>query len=168
MPSRRLGPLDGRWVCSQPGTSPHCPLFRTRLPDPPSSPAPFLPRWPPHRGGGHPGAGHREPHHLRRDRPALGRLRLRGQQARHPGEKNSAGPAGGARYLPPHPWARGHGAPTQSRSSPAPGQAAGAALPSPSGMPVPATGELWPWPPRGWAPAGSPAASAPSPGTPTL
>jgi hypothetical protein len=64
----------------------------------------FLCRWPPHRSGGHPGSRHRKPHHLRRDCPALRRLCLCSQQAWHPGEKDSAGPAGGARYtLHPSP-----------------------------------------------------------------
>lgn len=81
----------------------YVPFFRTHLPDPPTSPIPFLPRRPPYWGGGHPGAGHREPDHLRCDRAALGRLRLCGQQAWYPGEKNSTGPAGGARYLLPTP-----------------------------------------------------------------
>lgn len=90
------------WICKQSGMFLHFLLFHTHLPDPPSSLLSFLPRWSPHWGGGNPGAGHREPHHLRRDRPALGYLRLCSQQAWHPGEKNSTGPAGGARCVSPH------------------------------------------------------------------
>ena len=59
---------------------------------------PFLCRWPSHWGGGHPGAGHGEPHHLRRVGPAFRCLRLCSQQAWHPGEEDGTGAAGGARY----------------------------------------------------------------------
>ena len=83
-------------------TIPHFPLFHTYLPDPSSLLLPLL-RWPPHWGGGHPGAGHWQSYHLRCDCPALRRLCLCSQQARHPGEENSTRPAGGARYGPPRP-----------------------------------------------------------------
>lgn len=95
------------------------PFFHTHLPDPPSCPLSFSPRWSPHWGGGHPGAGHREPHHLRRDCPALGCLCLCSQQAWHAGQKNSTGPAGGARCVPPYPQERrGKGFPTASSFCP--------------------------------------------------
>lgn len=79
----------------------------TSISDPQPSPLPFLPRWSPYWGGGHPGAGHGKPHHLRRDGPALRRLRLCGQQTWHPGEENSTGPAGGARYGSANPGEEG-------------------------------------------------------------
>lgn len=69
------------------------PIFLTQL-----IPLHFLCRRPPHWGGGHPGAGHGKPHHLRCDCPALRRLCLCSQQAWHPGEEDSPGSAGGTRY----------------------------------------------------------------------
>lgn len=128
--SQRLG-LPGRLVVlSTVWNVPALPCFLICLPGPPSSPSRFLLRWPPHWGGGHPGAGHGEPHHLRRDRPALGCLRLCGQQARHPGEENRSGPAGGTRYGPPTP-SRGREEPPTQPPPPAPFLASSTSLTKP-------------------------------------